>query len=76
MGHWIPAYWFAAYSYGKIPMTLALIPQPDQESNFVDDSVPAVFTPIAGFGALGFGQPGKNPACPDSNAAGARPEGR
>jgi len=70
-GHLIPAYWFAAYSYGRIPMTLALTTRPGEENGFMDDSPSPVSTPVAGFGALGFGLAGRNPAIPSGTGVAA-----
>lgn len=62
-------YWFAAYSYQSA--SLDLTPHPRQGGVFVDDSVPPVSDAIAGYGTLGFGQPGGLP-CPQADAP---PEG-
>ncbi len=70
--HLAEVYWFAAHTYGSAPTSLALVPHPDPVlgGNFADDSVPAQLESIAGYGQLGFGQPGRLPACSSTRGAG------
>ena len=54
-----PVYWFAAYAYSFGDMTsLVLVPHPVEGGAFGDDSVPTQLDDIAGYGAIGFGEPG------------------
>lgn len=55
-------YWFAGYTYLDVPASFAPRQYPGGGgSNFADDSVPALIDPVAGYGSLGFNQPGANP---------------
>jgi hypothetical protein len=53
------------YSYGATPALFRLRDNPDPQlgGEFADDRWPAVFDPIAGYGSIGFDQPGET-ACP------------
>lgn len=63
----IEVYWFAGYNYGGVPATFSLRdnPDPGYGGQFADDSQPAQLDPIAGYGSIGFDQPGEV-ACPAS----------
>jgi len=59
-----PLCWFAAYNAdAPSPRLFALTPHPTQGGYFADDELPAQLDLIAGYGALGFDQPGDLP-CP------------
>jgi hypothetical protein len=61
-----PVYWFMGYNYAPSMFNLGPHPDPLQGGTFGDDSVPAILDPIAGYGQLGFDQPGSIPdvVCP------------
>lgn len=61
VGHITEAYWFEAYSYVSKPSALTLTPNPLNGGIFLDDAHGT--EEIAGYGSLGFGQPGTLPAC-------------
>jgi hypothetical protein len=63
----VEAYWFAGYNYGGSPATFRLRNHPDPHlgGEFADDSVPAQHDSIAGYGSIGFDQPGET-ACPEN----------
>lgn len=66
-------YWFAGYAYYGQPGIFALRSNPDPAygGTFADDSTPLpLLDPIAGYGALGFNQPGWV-TCPTAAAEGA-----
>ena len=66
-------YWFAGYAYYGQPGTFQLRdnPDPGYGGNFADDSSPLPLRdPIAGYGALGFNQPG-SVTCPTGREEGA-----
>lgn len=66
-------YWFAGYAYYGQPGQFCLRdnPDPGYGGNFADDSSPLPLRdPIAGYGCLGFNQPG-SVVCPPTNAEGA-----
>ena len=62
----VPCYLFAGYAY--YVDRFAVVPHPAHPRGFFDDSEPPVEDYIAGFGWLGFGQPGYAP-CPSPEAA-------
>ncbi|MBK8231682.1 MAG: hypothetical protein IPK72_14105 [Candidatus Eisenbacteria bacterium] len=54
-----PVYWFLGYNYySPQPTSFRVTPHPTQGGYFADDSVPSVLDEVAGFGELGFDQPG------------------
>ena len=65
----VEAYWFAGYTdggqAGQFRMTGGRF-----GGMFADDSVPTLLDPIAGYGSLGFNEPG-SAACPSSGSTGA-----
>lgn len=69
----VELYWFAGYAYNGVPSIFALRDHPDPSygGRFMDDAAPQPdFDPIAGYGTLGFNQPGRV-WCPDENLFGA-----
>jgi len=68
----VEAYWFAGYAYYGAPSVFALNANPDPGLGgmFADDSLPALQDPIAGYGTLGFNEPG-SVVCPSAGAEGA-----
>jgi len=68
----VECYWFAGYGYDAVPAIFQLRDHPDPGLGgmFGDDSVPSELDPIAGYGSLGFNEPGI-PICPISSEAGA-----
>ena len=84
-------FWFGGYAYAGTagePQSFAIIPHSTPSNRFFfDDAVPANADPIAGYGTLGFGQPGVLPcvdcilpcasACchPDGTCAMLTPDG-
>jgi len=65
----VEMYWFAGYAYHGGAGYFRLAPG-RYGGQFADDSVPALLDPIAGYGALGFNQPGTL-TCPSAEAEGA-----
>ena len=65
----VEAYWFGGYSYYGAPAMFTLTGG-RFGGMFADDSVPTLQDPIAGYGSLGFNQPG-TVACPSAAAEGA-----
>ena len=67
-------FWFGGYAYAGAagePQTFCVIPHSVEANRFfMDDAVPSNADPIAGYGCLGFGQPGDTP-CPTPAAPGA-----
>ncbi len=63
-------YWFAGYNYYGVPTLFSLIAHPEQGGYFVDDEKPGILDPIAGYGTLGFNEPGQT-ACPGFVGTGA-----
>ncbi len=67
-------FWFGGYAYAGAagePQTFCVIPHSGEANRFfVDDAVPQNVDPIAGYGCLGFGQPGDTP-CPPGLVTGA-----
>jgi hypothetical protein len=63
----VEAYWFAGYADSGTPGVFQLIPG-EFGGVFMDDSTPAVVEPIAGYGSLGFNQPGST-SCPEAMGA-------
>lgn len=64
----LPLYWFAGYNYyAPEPASFALAPHPTQGGTFADDSIPSVLDVVAGYGSLGFEQPGEL-VCPEKPA--------
>ncbi len=61
--HLTEVYWFAGYSYDAT--TLSVAPSTVDGGHFGDDSIPSIIDQIAGYGSLGFDQPGTR-ACPNS----------
>lgn len=54
-----PVCWFVGYNYyAPQPASFRATPHPTQGGYFADDSVPSVLDLIAGYGELGFDQPG------------------
>jgi hypothetical protein len=70
-------YWFAGYAYsisGSSPQRFSVQPSALWDPVFTDDAVPVHRDPIAGWGSLGFGQPGSTP-CPPERGACCSPDG-
>jgi len=67
-------WWFGGYGYAGTngePQMWCVIPHNNPLNQFfVDDSTPRILDPIAGYGCLGFGQPGVTP-CPEGIVTGA-----
>ena len=62
-------YWLGGYAYAT-GVLLSVTPHPVGETIFVDDSVPGIVDPVAGFGSIGFGVTGVTP-CPVGGLEGA-----
>ena len=67
--HLVPVYMFSAYTFGA-PTLFSLRPHPQGGGYFGDDSVPSILDQIAGYGKLGFDQPGIR-VCPSDLPLGA-----
>lgn len=62
----VDVYWFAVYGSGG---QFRVTPHDCHETTFGDDSIPSVYDPVEGFGALGFGMdPGLLPCPPPAGA--------